>query len=270
MINFFYRVEAIFCIEMFYVIMIKIDNIARYPLEFIKGTQSRRKELACALNYEFFKNIVEKFKSKDVSFDVFQKALDDSCPFHQNVTVIKNQGKGGALTIKVNEEGSNITGYNMLIPPNQFSGEISLTTADKFMHEAAHYFSFMTNPKTVARMAKLYETKLYLKAQGFYNSTLYSKEALSKPEISKRLDEFLKTLEPAERIDFLQNSRYRLQDEILAYSEGAKYQDLIQEIHSDKICDKVAALDYSDYNFETKIKILEEKLAKEIERYRKS
>ena len=158
----------------------------------------------------------------------------------------------------------------MLIPPNQFSGEISLTTADKFMHEAAHYFSFMTNPKTVARMAKLYETKLYLKTQGFYNSTLYSKEALSKPEISKRLDEFLKTLEPAERIDFLQNSRYRLQDEILAYSEGAKYQDLIQEIHSDKICDKVAALDYSDYNFETKIKILEEKLAKEIERYRKS
>ena len=158
----------------------------------------------------------------------------------------------------------------MLIPANSFTGEIPLTTADKFMHESAHYFSFMTNPKFVARITKLYETKLDLKTRNFYNSILYSKTFLTKTEISEKLDELLNTLQPKERIDFLQNSRYRLRDELFAYSEGTKYQDLIQIIHSDKICCKVGALNYSDYNFETKIEVLEEKLAKEIEKYRKS
>lgn len=110
------------------------------------------------------------------------------------------------------------------------------------MHESAHYFSFMTNPKTVARMAKVYETGLYLKTQNFYNSVLYSKKSLAKPEISEKLDELLNILHPKERIDFLQNSRYRLKDELMAYNEGTKYQDLIQDIHSDKICYKVDAM----------------------------
>ena len=109
-----------------------------------------------------------------------------------------------------------------------------------------------------------------LKTQNFYNSILYSKTSLTKTEISEKLDELLNTFQPKERIDFLQNSRYRLRDELFAYSEGTKYQDLIQIIHSDKICCKVGALNYSDYNFETKIEVLEEKLAKEIEKYRKS
>lgn len=250
--------------------MIKIDNIARYPLSFIKGTPYQRRELACVLNYKFFKNLVQKFKSKDVSFDVFQKTLEDSCPYHRNVTVIKSESKGGAITIKANDKCDSIVGYNMLIPANSFTGEIPLTTADKFMHESAHYFSFMTNPKFVARITKLYETKLDLKTRNFYNSILYSKTSLTKTEISENLDELFNTLQPKERIDFLQNSRYRLRDELFAYSEGTKYQDLIQIIHSDKICCKVEALNYSDYNFETKIEVLEEKLAKEIEKYRKS
>ena len=248
--------------------MINIEKIARYPLEFTKGTSAQRTELARALNYRFFQNISKQFKSKDVSFDVFQKTLDDACPFHKNISLIKSPNKGGAVAIKVNDESKNIIGYNMLIPANQFSGEIPLTTADTFMHETAHYFSFMTNPKTIARIAKVYETELYLKTQNFYNTVLYSKNALSKQEIAAKLDELLSKLDPKERIDFLQNSRYRLKDELLAFSEGEKYQSLIQDIHSDKICYKIEAMKYSDYNFEMKIDILEEKLAKELKDYR--
>jgi hypothetical protein len=102
--------------------MIKIEKIARYPLEFTKGTSDQRTELARALNYRFFQNISKQFKSKDVSFDVFQKTLDDACPFHKNISLIKSPNKGGAVTIKVNDESKNIIGYNMLIPANQFSG----------------------------------------------------------------------------------------------------------------------------------------------------
>ena len=87
-------------------------------------------------------------------------------------------------------------------------------------------------------------------------------------EIAAKLDELLSKLDPKERIDFLQNSRYRLKDELLAFSEGEKYQSLIQDIHSDKICYKIEAMKYSDYNFEMKIDILEEKLAKELKDYR--
>ncbi len=248
--------------------MIKIEKIARYPLEYVKGTSKERRDLACALNNKFFKNISKNFKSKDISFDRFQKTLDETSPFSQNVKVIENSDNGGALTIKVNDNNTGITGYNMLIPANKLSGEIPLTTAEIFMHESAHYFSFMTNPKTVARIAKVYETKLFLKTQDFYDDILYSNTPLTKSEISQKLDELLNRLMPKERIDFLQNSRYRLKDELTAYKEGAKYQNLIQEIHSDKICDKVEPMDYSDFNFENKIKLLEEKLANEIKKCR--
>lgn len=248
--------------------MIKIDKIAKYPLAFTKGTPNQRRELARCLNFKFFKDISTKFKSKDVSFDVFQKTLDEAIQFPHNITVIKNDEKKGFLTVCVNDECNIVNGYNMGIPPNSFSGEIPLTTADTFMHESAHYFSFMTNPKMVARIAKMFESGTYLKTQNFYNTVLYSKNKLSSFEISQKLDEFLQTLTVKERIDFLQNSRYRLTDEIFAYKEGAKYQDLIQKIHSDKICCKVDAVDYCDYDFETKIKIVEQKLIKELKNAR--
>lgn len=248
--------------------MIKIDKIAKFPYEFVKGSQTGRRQLVRDLNYRFFRNISEKFKTKDISFDVFQKTLDETVPFTHKVVVSKSKSNGGFLGINVDDSFNKVVGYNMLIPPNAFSGEISLTTADAFMHESAHYFSFMTNPKTVARIAKVYETGLHTKTQDFYNSVLYSKKYLSKSEISKKLDEFLSTLEKQERIDFLQNSRYRLKDELFAYQEGEKYQSLIQDIHHDKICEKVDAIDFSDYNFDIKIKLLEEKLANELKKSR--
>ena len=248
--------------------MIKIDKIAKFPYEFVKGSQTERSQLVRDLNYRFFRNISKKFKTKDISFDVFQKTLDETVPFTHKVVVSKSKSNGGFLGINVDDSFNKVVGYNMLIPPNAFSGEISLTTADAFMHESAHYFSFMTNPKTVARIAKVYETGLHTKTQDFYDSVLYSKKYLSKSEISKKLDEFLSTLDGKERIDFLQNSRYRLKDELFAYQEGEKYQSLIQDIHHDKICEKVDATDFSDYNFDIKIKLLEEKLANELKKIR--
>lgn len=248
--------------------MIKIGKMARYPLVFTKGSFDERRRLARELNFKFFKEISSKFKSKDVSFDVFQKTIDEFMPYQISLKVVKNDGKNGFLAVKVNDECNLVNGYNMGIPPNPFSGEIPLTTADTFMHESAHYFSFMTNPKMVARIAKMFESGTCLKTQNFYDTVLYSKNKLSSFEISKKLDDLLQTLTVKERIDFLQNSRYRLSDEIFAYKEGAKYQDLIQKIHSDKICCKVDAVDYCDYDFETKIKIVEQKLIKELKNAR--
>ena len=249
--------------------MIKIDKAAKYPYELIKGSQIERNHLVRDLNYRFFRNISEQFKTKDVSFDVFQKTLDETVTFPHNIVVTKSQNKCGFLGINVDDSFNKVVGYDMLIPQNVFSGEISLTTADTFMHEASHYFSFMVNPKTVARVAKVYETGLHTKTQDFYNSVLYSKNHLSKSEVSEKLDLLLDTLNMNERIDFLQNSRYRLKDELLAYQEGEKYQSLIQDIHHDKICEKVDAIDFSDYNFDMKIELLEEKLANELKKYRK-
>ncbi len=262
------RKLANFAIFIFYNDVIKIDKIAKYPFKFIKGSQAQRDELVCALNYRFFRNIADKFKTKDISFDIFQKTLDETVPFPHNVVVKPNKNNGGFLGINVNESLNKVIGYDMSIPKNPFSGEIPLTTADTFMHESAHYFSFMVNPKKVARIAKLYETGLYQKTQEFYNSILYSKKVLSKPKLSEKLDKFLETLKINERIEFLQNSRYRLKDELIAYKEGEKYQSLIQDIHSDKICCKVDSIDYLDYNFNMKIKVLEEKLARELKKHR--
>lgn len=250
--------------------MIKINASARYPLEFIKGTATQREELAKTLNNNFFKNISEKFKSKDISFDVFQKTLTESNPYKTSITILESESKKGYCELRANENLDSIAGFNIYLQPNPFSKEIPLTTADLFMHETAHYFSFMTNPKKIARAIKMYETGLNTKTNDFYDSILYAENNLTRDELIQKLDELLNTLKPNERIEFLQASRYKLKDELFAFKEGEKYQDLIQEIHQDKICCKVDSESYSDFNFETKIKILEEKLAEELKKCRNS
>lgn len=69
---------------------------------------------------------------------------------------------------------------------------------------------------------------------------------------------------------FLQSSRYRLKDELMAFEEGANYQDLIQEFHSDKICEKVTPHPFDDFEFEMKIQLLDEKLKKVLKDYRET
>lgn len=53
--------------------MIKIEKIARYPLEFTKGTSAQRTELARALNYRFFQNILNSLNLKMLVLMSFKK-----------------------------------------------------------------------------------------------------------------------------------------------------------------------------------------------------
>lgn len=61
-----------------------------------------------------------------------------------------------------------------------------------------------------------------------------------------------------------------LSEELNAYKEGAKYHEKIQEIYKDTLHEKFPCDDGSAFHFEEKIKIIEETLAKTLQKVRKN
>ena len=115
----------------------------------------------------------------------------------------------------------------------------------------------------------MFENKLTSKTEKFYQNMLYNK--YGDPDFVKiLLPEYVGTFSPKEQITILQNWRYRLTEELNAYKEGAKYHEKIQEIYKDTLHEKFPCDDGSAFHFEEKIKIIEETLAKTLQKVRKN
>ena len=178
--------------------------------------------------------------------------------------------KGGITEITANRQTNEIKGFNIYLPVNQFDGKLSLYSIENALHETFHFNSHISNPKHTARCAKMYETGLSHRTEGFYTENLYSKDKKFNIKSAKNsLNRFLEKFTPDEQINFLQNSRYRLWEEMQAFKEGAKYLKKIQNIHhNDKIQEKISPMNTEDYHFQKKIEMLKDKLKEVLFKYR--
>lgn len=249
--------------------MIKLLNTVKLPLKICKGTYQERLSLAKQLNATFFENISKKYLTKEISIDIFEKTLKESTPTKIDVTVNNYWTKGGKTSFMLNETGNAIKGFIISLEKNPYRKGLAMLNTDITLHESAHYFSHLTNPKHTARVAKMYEKGLLDKTEQFYKENLYTKKDFQKEELSEKLDKFLTQFSPEEQINFLQNSRYRMIEEYNAFEQGYKYLDEIQDRHPDLICEKIYAGEKEVYKFPEKIKIVAEKLKQVISEYRK-
>ncbi len=256
---------------MFYVGMIKVLQTAKFPLEICKGSCEERLALAKKLNNKFFNKISEKFTTKEISFDVFEKTLQENTPAKIGVSV-KDYGnkRGGNTSFKLNDEENGIEGLLIFLEKGIYNKGIRLLDTDISLHETYHYFSHLANPKHTARTAKMHEKGLLEKTEKFYSENFYTRKKFNAEELKENLNNFLQQFTPQEQIEFLQNSRYRMTEEYNAFDEGYKYLEKIQDEHPDLICEKIYGREKEEYNFLEKFKIAADKLKEIISSIRKS
>ena len=242
--------------------MIKISSTAKLPLNICKGSVQERYKLAAKLNADFFNKLSKEFTTKEISKEVFEKTLQSTTPTKINVKVLDYNSRYGGMTEAVlNSNRSEINGFNIYLPLNKYSKQLGIYGIETALHESFHFNSHIVNPKYTARNKKMYETGLTELTEEFYKNTLYAKDkGIDIKTIKEMLNTFLSNFRAEEQINFLQNCRYRLTDEMHAFAEGAKYLDRIQEIHSDKIQEKIPSMFVEEYHFPEKIQMINEKL----------
>lgn len=240
----------------------KISNSARISREFYKTTASPldRLNYAKELNKQFFEKLVPEFKTDKIDADIYIKNLHEVSPPNIILQVEKNADKKQVGAVSLGTNKKSIAGYIMELPIDK-NNQISIYDMDTCMHEPFHYFVEMNNPKHIARFVSYNKHGKKDEFEKFYWENLYSKrDKFDIKELKKNLDEFLNNLGSKQKLDFLQNSRYRLSEEKYAYEQGNIYLDKIQDIHSDIIPHKIDGHHYEEYHFEEKIKLLNDTL----------
>ena len=243
--------------------MIKVTPKTHLPLKTFmnKGSYEQRLKYAQELNAKFY----ERIKTKIVDNSVFPKdyytTLKELIPGIK--FSVKSYEKEGlfdstkAQTIVEVDKYDRATSYTLEIPYTKFDiGEkISI---DKFylaMHENFHLFASICNPKHVTRQdfnskleAIIYKFQMYNDLENLFGRH-------EKKSWKKNLEINMQPLSISEKINFLQNCRYRLLEEKLAWDESKKY--ATKNINS------------KHFFFEEKIKIIEKMLYKLINEARK-
>lgn len=243
--------------------MLKVKNSVRLPLkDFIgKGSYQERIEHAKKLNAQFYEAIQSKMFEGMISVDEFKRTLQENLPenikFNFKTYIKKFLGHDNAYVSILTNNYDEVDRYEIQIPSRKyFEGQKVVENRDNnfSFHETFHMFFEMANPKHIAR-CNFNETE-YKFYQGWIYTNMHSQFNLKdRMKWKNRVKEFLAQRSLEKQIDFLQNCRYRLLEEKLAYQEGEKYGN-------------------SDYMskfffFDEKLKIVEKLLYKAIKKARK-
>ncbi len=244
--------------------MLKISPDVKLPLNLSKGSYSERLKNAQKLTDKFFDKISGAFTEKDISPDVFEKTIKDVLPSKVNYKLGSSNGKDleGAVVLCTSEKKpSEISLYKIYFPTNPYDGKISIYKTDSFMHEMFHFFCEIFNPKHTAKAAELAESRFRYYDDFFYNEYLYNKHCNDLNNLKDvLLPDILKNMPISEKILFLQNSRYRLLEEVKAWENGHKYGVKNQELHKDLIPEVVYVDDGCEFQLKEKLQIVTEAL----------
>lgn len=258
----------------------KLSSSTKLPLKTIignigakNGSESKRFELAEKLTEDFFQSIKDDLVQLSIPLDVLEKHADETFAGKVNVR-FKPLEKGETTAnagIIYNSETALTDGIKMHLNSDS-KGEVNFGYTYAIMHEFRHLCDMITNPKLMARSVKRFN-KFY-DTNGTNNSVykdfLYSKKPLS--ETKESLDKIFDTLSFYETydeiIDFLQHSRYSLKSEYNAYKRTFEYQDRMNNYigecyncKNDRDLTEYKEM-VKEYDFENKIKYLNEQLAK--------
>ena len=244
--------------------MLKVKNSARLPLkDFIgKGSYQERIEHAKKLNAQFYTLLQSKAQDglvlKSDFANLLKKVLPPNIDILLSTYVKKFLGNEGAYVLPLTDEHDEVVERMALrIPTRKLFDNTRVfdkRDANVIMHETFHLFASLANPKLVARITFTQkEVKFY---NGYIYTNMHSKFGIrDRFNWKKGIKEFLGRKNLETQINFLQNCRYRLLEEKLAYAEGDKY-------GNPNSMNKF-------FYFEEKIKIIEKMLYKTLKKVRK-
>lgn len=236
---------------------------AKLPLRnFINnGSYDQRFKYAKSLNKALFKELQAESKTGEIAVISYRNALKRILPDNIKFHIVKASKelikKGSRAYTFINGQDDTIKSYTIGIPYKYLSGKnnknakISSKHLNLIMHESFHVFASLANPKHSARVrfksdkeSEIYEKYLYTPKTNLGN--LYKIRSMIKK---------INAIPLEERINFLQNCRYRLYEEMFAFEEEEKYTN------------KRYSIDH--FSFFEKIMILEKLLIYNIRKARK-
>ena len=246
----------------------------KLPYKTVKGSLQIRQDKSSQLVNKFYREIKGRFKNGEISLKEIQKCIDELLPNNINV-IVKN------LVQDVEDPdllGYSALNYNSSSKINAITLEL-LTTENKIrlrdlpslMHEFTPITHQLYNPKILARCQYMTEKDLYVKDyDNLYESFIYN---LEEPEcnkeklfILKRLEQvfkgFLKKLDPKDKINYLQDSRYCTMLEINGYHSQRKFAKQLAKQHVN-IDEEDLLNENKNYMFSEKLELLN-KLLKDI------
>ena len=243
-------------------IHITIDSQkTKLPYKIARGSANDRIKKAIQYSDKFFDNIKDTFKKGDISTRTFASVLRKTAGGKVGIDVIESLQPGAVIYPSLDANGVFI-GHTILLPVNAFSKKISAMSTKTFMHEVFHFFDHLLNPKYNRRTANLINSGISYEIGPFYTEKVYTKEKLT----NKMLDDVLKGLTSQQKIDALQYFRYNLILERNAYQESAKYQRMMEKALNTGYREETYK--GSQYHFDEKIKLIEEKLLRVIQKER--
>lgn len=213
-------------------IKVKVSSNVKYSSMYAKGSAAERDKAvfnSCdALYNEIVSNLPEDRISVKHLRKITQRVLKE--PKRIEIVELKSSGNSGEndyiYADKDNLTCTNFLGQIISIPMKWH--KISELFIPPFLHEMAHAFDVLYNPKYTARTMSTLKNKLLTsKYMTCYNNSLYKYETFSseqdKENILKRVRKDIKKvfdpdMDVSEKISIIQALRYDLETELKAFS----------------------------------------------------
>ncbi len=257
--------------------MFKVLKTAKFPVNQFKGQGSPdgRYKYAQKLTADFYNSVKDEFGTYDVKLSKIKKLYLKLLPPQKRIEVSglgNNINATGRVMIGSNKKG-NVEGYFVQIKPNAITKALSLQEFGTLMHETDHLFSYFTNPKYTQRVIEMtikgYRNKKY---HQFFDKELQSAKKQNRkdliPVLTKKLEKYFKNKTNDEKINTLQDFRYRLINERNAYNTGNFYQNAIEEYHPNVLSQKTEPINTKKFYFDEKIELISKMLKNTIQEER--
>lgn len=236
------------------------------PLSVSRGTVEQRMQKARVLNLKFYDNLQERIKNNEIKPLTFVRTLRDVVGTGLGISIICNNPKEVPLSSYLFDEKAFCKGYLLTLPSSNFSNNIHKNSASKFLKVTQNLLNEAFNPKILRRFVELINTGADIKSiNDFYSKHLIKESTLTKSDFEK----FLMGKTNKEKIDALQFMRYKLISE--QNTEKARYQiDRRIQFHNNFTYERSDGYyDLAGSNYELKLQLLNEELAKVINQERR-
>ncbi len=221
----------------------KINYLKTYlPVSIRKGNCAERLNKAEELTRAFNLKLQHAFAFGDVSEKGLKTMLKNTIKHPIPIDIIPDTATGKALVTHSTNEFGVTEGYTMFLPFNSKTNSLPKNNMNIMLRQTMMLFQEMLNPKYFQRVNLLFNRgfETVRQCSQFYNNKVYTK----KPLMLEELNEFLKGKKSGEKIDILQFFR----------------QSIIKEINAQKFLKK----DKEEYHLKPKLKMIDQRLLKEI------
>ena len=230
------------------------------PLAISKGTTEQRLQKARLLNLRFYDNLQDEFVNREIKQSVFKRILKETSGLKPGVEIFESDNPKMASMTPLIGAGRKVRGYAFYLPLTYWYGNIQQSSAQLFLKTTQKFFNEIFNPKFLTRRLSMFNRGYNAeRAESFYSEHIAGKQVLR----AENLDKFLSGKNADEKINTLQFLRYSLLDEKNIHQAEHGIDKHIEKAEHLKFQNK--NYDLSEYHYDEKLALLNEKLGKVIQ-----